>query len=99
MKKPNPIREATPTGKQLRAWHADHFLAEAYASFKKNGRAAFEICFKEKPVEYLKIMLAILPPDDLTVAAQVKMIVTGVPRRGDEVTEVNKPQIEHQREH
>ena len=39
------------------------FLEELSAHFEKEGHKAIELCFHEKPIEYLKIIASVLPKE------------------------------------
>jgi hypothetical protein len=50
------------------------FVNDALESWKVNGKAAFKIVFHERPHEYLKIMLGIIPREYIMTEGKIDTI-------------------------
>src|SRR5262245_36178653 len=77
--------------KQIKKWLSDQCLADALESYRKNGKAAWEILFREKPEAWLRAIMCLLPPDDVIDPIAPRVIVTGVPRPGEDVKALSPP--------
>ena len=53
--------------KQIKKWLSDQCLADALESYRKNGKAAWEILFREKPEAWLRAIMCLLPADDVII--------------------------------
>ena len=77
--------------KQIKKWLSDQYLADALESYRKNGKAAWEILFREKPEAWLRAIMCLLPADDVIDPMALRVVVTGVPRPEDDVKALPPP--------
>jgi hypothetical protein len=81
--------------REMRRWIADSFVRDAWASYQEFGAASFRVLFKEKPHEWMKVMMALFPEGDITPPDAVRVIVTGAPRRrDDELAQLPAPDVD-----
>jgi hypothetical protein len=73
------------THKQLSKWVSDAFLADCLTIYRKHGRACLEIMAHERPSDFIKVIAALVPFDETIDALNIRMIISGVPRAGEEL--------------